>query len=301
MRECFKNWLEGKGLLLTILTSLLVIILGVGFSLNEIEKEDNKIEAIRNIALSVGAIVTFIFAIWRSSIADKTARANFEALNHSTKVHLNEIFTKATEQLASEQSAIKLAGIYSLEKVTKETYEYDQIIMNVLCSFVRSPKYEGEEFKEYMEQNRQFFIKYRKPVDAAIGVIISIMRKEPYRSRKKGLLIDLSETTLKKKFFNGFNLQAANFEDATLEGVDFSGAYLMGANCQNASFKNVYLVKTKMEGAYLMGANLLEVVNYSGAIFKGAMYDDNTIFPEYFNPEENEMIYINRLKTKPND
>jgi uncharacterized protein YjbI with pentapeptide repeats len=106
---------------------------------------------------------------------------------------------------------------------------------------------------------------------------------------------------LKKKFFNGFNLQAANFEDATLEGVDFSGAYLMGANCQNASFKNVYLVKTKMEGAYLMGANLLEVVNYSGAIFKGAMYDDNTIFPEYFNPEENEMIYINRLKTKPND
>jgi uncharacterized protein YjbI with pentapeptide repeats len=50
-----------------------------------------------------------------------------------------ENFTKATEQLGSENAPVRLAGMYALERLAQTTPEQRQTIVNVFCAYLRMP------------------------------------------------------------------------------------------------------------------------------------------------------------------
>lgn len=94
--------------------------------------------------------------------------------------------------------------------------------------------------------------------------------------------------------FKRANLHHTNFEDTKLTGCSFDKASLKyssleNADCENASFEGANMICTNIKGcnlknANLCGANLKGTIMNEKTNFANARYDENTIFPEGFNP-----------------
>jgi uncharacterized low-complexity proteins-like len=84
---------------------------------------------------------------------------------------------------------------------------------------------------------------------------------------------------------------------AHLEGADLEEAHLEGAVLDEAHLEGAHLKGTHLEGADLREANLEGVYfDYDALrdkkLLDGALYDEKTIFPKGFNPEEYGMILV---------
>lgn len=96
----------------------------------------------------------------------------------------------------------------------------------------------------------------------------------------------LENTILYEANLKVTNLQGANLKGAVLNGAILNGAILIGANLQGANLKGAIL-----NGAILNGANLKNVV-LENTEMTSAYYDSDTIFPNSFNPIDQNMVEI---------
>jgi hypothetical protein len=73
----------------------------------------------------------------------KAALENAEAALKNAKAaedkQITERFTKAVEQLASQEITVRLGGIYALERIANNSEDDHWTIMEVLTAFVREP------------------------------------------------------------------------------------------------------------------------------------------------------------------
>jgi anion-transporting ArsA/GET3 family ATPase len=193
---------------------------------------------------------------------------------------ITERFSKAVEQIGNTKEEVVIGGIYSLERIAKDSPKDQWTIMEVLTSYIRknSPipsnieQLEPEERQKALEKLPSVSI----PVQAALTVI----------GRRKGdnlaettdsnkiKILDLSRTNLSGANLNGANLNRANLNRAYLNVANLKGAYLKEANLNRAS-----LGFAKLEGARLNGADLnradlkgayLNRANLNGAKLEGA-------------------------------
>ena len=97
----------------------------------------------------------------------ETHRKNTQEKNKNERDHIRQVhaerrsrYTKAIEQLADEKAAVRLGGIYTLvgladewladDSLTKDKQnEEGQVIINNLCSYIRSPFPLAEKIDEY--------------------------------------------------------------------------------------------------------------------------------------------------------
>ncbi len=84
----------------------------------------------------------------------------------------------------------------------------------------------------------------------------------------------------------GANLLVAKLQGSYLQGTDLQRADLRGAELQGANLEEADLRGADLRGAELQGAELQE------AKLQGAYYNEKTIFPADFDPEENDMIEV---------
>ncbi len=89
------------------------------------------------------------------------------------------------------------------------------------------------------------------------------------------------------------NLIMANLSGANLSGANLTGANLAGANLTNADLTYANLYNADLTGANLSGANLSDA-NLTGAKLTyanltGARYNNDTKFPNGFNPDDHGM------------
>ncbi|WP_433252649.1 pentapeptide repeat-containing protein [Streptosporangium sp. CA-135522] len=84
----------------------------------------------------VGAAVTLMLAFRRQRHQEiATAHATHDA----TERRVTELYTKAAEQLGSDKAAVRLAGLYALERLAQDNPGHRQTIVNVICSYLRMP------------------------------------------------------------------------------------------------------------------------------------------------------------------
>ncbi|MGH3916686.1 MAG: hypothetical protein ACRDTC_25220 [Pseudonocardiaceae bacterium] len=76
-------------------------------------------------------------------LAARRQRATELALLHTdrdaTERRITELYTKAADQLGSDQAPVRLAGLYALERLANSTAEHRQTIVNVICAYLRMP------------------------------------------------------------------------------------------------------------------------------------------------------------------
>ena len=87
----------------------------------------------RTLAQIIGglALLFGLYLTWRRIAATETS---VEIANES---QVTERFTRAIDQLGSEQIAIRLGGIYALERIARDSQKDHWTVVEVLTAFVR--------------------------------------------------------------------------------------------------------------------------------------------------------------------
>lgn len=203
------------------------------------------------------AIFTLLFT-WARHQLDRDA-------NRTTR------YTEAIKQLGDESSfAIRLGGIYALERIAQDSDRDRQTILDVLCAFLRDKsrlkKKSGEKFPSM------------KSDTAAAATVIGRIRK----ISKPANRMDLHGTNLTGAFLAGANLTGAKLRGAHLFEANLIGANLTGANLIEANLTGAHLTEANLTGAKLIDANLTEAfltdANLIGAYLADANLTDANLF-----------------------
>src|ERR1035441_597145 len=97
---------------------------------------------------------------------------------------------------------------------------------------------------------------------------------------------DFSGSTISGGALQRSKLQGANFEKAVLSDCRFPDSDLRAANLREANLKNLYAPQARFEGADLTGAVL------GKPDLQRATFDDNTKWPQGFDPEKHGAVKI---------
>jgi uncharacterized protein YjbI with pentapeptide repeats len=194
---------------------------------------------------------------------------------------ITESFSKAIEQLGSDKVEVRLGGIYSLERISKESpSDYWTVIEN-LTAFVRERSQRMEPERTERVTRRAYFlwleagrpeqgaghfwaaaeILEQLPTDIAAAITVLMRRRKWGRKREiaNGWCLDLRGANLRLA-----NLSEGHFERARLDGAHLEGARLDGAHLQRASLDEAHLEVARLDGAHLGRARL------DGAHLEGA-------------------------------
>ncbi|AWS44522.1 pentapeptide repeat-containing protein [Streptosporangium sp. 'caverna'] len=102
----------------------------------------------------IGAAITVMLAFRRqrhqelatlitSKQADRAAELADRVAEHNkqdaTERRITELYIKAVEQLGSGKAAVRLGGLYALERLAQGDPDHRQTIVNVICAYLRMP------------------------------------------------------------------------------------------------------------------------------------------------------------------
>ncbi len=105
-----------------------------------------RIEAIKT-ALTVGAgtggAAALFLALRRQWLSEheQIHRENVDAVaeHDATERRITELYVKAVDQIGSEHAAVRLGGLYALERLGQNTPDHRQTVVNVICAYLRMP------------------------------------------------------------------------------------------------------------------------------------------------------------------
>jgi uncharacterized protein YjbI with pentapeptide repeats len=234
-------------------------------------------------------------------------------LRVSEEGQITDRFSRAVDQLGSDQFTIRLGGIYALERIARDSPRDYEPVMEVLTAFARQQSplpragagtplaaVSGEIPLDVLAVFK--VIGRRTPAQieteleeggcldltgiSAVGANLADydLRNTCWdRSDLRGAIVaraDLSQAT-----FVGANLQQANLDSVVAVGADFNNANLTFANLSKADLNDANLLAanlgtatlqdTELAGANLVSADLTGALAF-GADFAGAnMLDTN--------------------------
>jgi hypothetical protein len=244
------------------------------------------LQGIAGLLLVVGAIAT-----WRQ-------------VQVSREGQITERFTRAIDQLGSDKADIRLGGIYTLERIAKNSPADRQTVQSVLAALVRvqvpwvvgAP--DGPEHPSPMVDAQLPWLLYRAPdVQTALWVL---GRRPPLRDE---LPLYLSRCDLRGAFLSDAQLSSAQIRHTNLvrarmsrvhlEGSDLEDTDLRQANLRHARLADAKLLQAHLQGTDLRWANLrradLRGANLQGARIQGTDFTDvrgdtSTVWPDGFQP-----------------
>ena len=206
----------------------------------EIQSRKTIIQILVSLILVVGLFFTWqqIFHIEDQIMSNQQfQQRQFKENQNSREM---ELFTKAVDQLSSDQLSVRLGGIYVLEHIAEDSKKDHDQVMEVLVTYIKS-RFPSEKKKNEFINN--------KNVPADMQAIMGVFKIRKW-TNKENKSLDLSKTNLQK-----VDLTGANLSNINLAGADLRGSILNGAN-----LKRVNLEKANLHGAEIFGANLEEAV-----------------------------------------
>jgi uncharacterized protein YjbI with pentapeptide repeats len=195
--------------------------------------------------------------------SQETLRVNQETLQTTQEGQITERFTKAIDQLGKKDDlAVRLGGIYALERIARDSAKDHWQVMEVLTAFVREHQHQGS----------------KTPAD--IQAILTVVGR---RTRTFGngetQRLNLSNANLQGAYLARAQLQQANLEGAQLQQANLEGAQLWKANFAQAQLQRAYLAEAQLQEAFfvfaqLQGANFTQAqlwkANFGQAQLQGA-------------------------------
>jgi uncharacterized protein YjbI with pentapeptide repeats len=153
-------WLLSNAGILTVtviiaglgITALVVMLLLAGGA-PDTERAKLQIEALKyglGFSAAAGAVAALLVAVRRQMLAEnahdlseRNHRLALQAQAHTetdaAERRVTDLYTKAVEQLGSADAAVRLGGLYALERVAQNNPTQRQTIVNVFCAYLRMP------------------------------------------------------------------------------------------------------------------------------------------------------------------
>jgi hypothetical protein len=200
-------------------------------------------------------------------ITQDTAAKNLEMTREG---QITDRFTKAIAQLGdTEHLAVRLGGIYALERIAKDSKKDYWPIMEVLTAYVR-------ETAPWSPEEAQPVHK----LGADIQAILTVLGRRTYIKEEEKPLnltnINLRGADLTGAHLEQADLRGANLELADIEGAQLEQALLRAAHLEQASLMEAHLEGADLRAAQMGGANLgdayMEGINLGGAQLEGVIF-----------------------------
>ena len=232
---------------------------------------------VRNLGIVLAALVALPLAIWRGQSADRQAKATqqqAEAALRQAEAALrqaetaqedlrNKRYEESAEMLGNDVLAVRLAGIYALQRLAQDhPWEYHIEVMKSLCAFVRNPT-KDEGLMQILAERRDAAMlsraspkpELREDVQAAMDAISACHARQLSLEERAGFQLDLRDADLR-----GASLPDANLSRALLAGAKLDGANLRRSILYRAYFGDAGLTDATLANADLRGATLLSAV-----------------------------------------
>ncbi len=188
-----------------------------------------------------------------------TRRTHEETLRLQTEGQVTDRYTKAIEQIGEpdpEKVAVRLGGIYALERIAVDSARDHSTVVEVLSAFVLErthtpamPKAKG------MPVGRP-----AADVQAVLRVLGRLPSREGIpRAHLPGAhleLVDLQGAHLEGANLVGVHLEGAILRHAHLEGADLANSHLLWAHLNAAHLNETVLSGARMGRADLYAANM---------------------------------------------
>jgi uncharacterized protein YjbI with pentapeptide repeats len=212
---------------------------------------------------------------------------------------INETYSKAVSQLASDKLEERLGGIYTLENISKESTRDYWTVMENLTAFVRerTQRMEAERTAKLDQRiaERAYFLweqagrpegrsaefwsdavrqeKDGEPPATDIAAVLTVIKRRDEEHRaletRNDWRLDFRQAVLRR-----VDLYEARLEGAWLSAAHLEGAWLYRAHLEDAILWFARLEGANLDGAHLEGADLygahLEGANLPAAHLEGA-------------------------------
>jgi uncharacterized protein YjbI with pentapeptide repeats len=238
--------------------------------------------------------VIYLLRIQQAAAAAALAGAWFALARHFSQTEadrrrrISESYSKAVEQLGSDKLEVRLGGIFSLERISKESPDEYWTVMENLSAFVRerSRRNEAEQTSLDLEQcvsrcayslwqragqpsgrAEEFWAEAvkskadlgeRPPAD--IAAVLTVIKRRSKESREREAAMnwsfDLSGAILTQADLRFVDLRRANLSYVRLAGAQLEEAHLEEANLMHADLKSANLFHAHLEHAELRYACL---------------------------------------------
>jgi uncharacterized protein YjbI with pentapeptide repeats len=317
------GWIVGGVIVLVVLGIVAWIALPARLSKKELSgvtdpKDRHDIKtANRDLVLKalggLGLIGTLAFTAVAADSGNRSLDVAQGTLNATLKGQLIDRYTKAVEQLGSDNPTVRIGGIYSLKGLLGDK-DFHQPVVDLLASFVRTnakpppggtsmPMMSAGAFDPNRVPCEGQLAPTQPPADVSAAMVTLAKRDSssesgpldlrgaylvglelPAEGNFRGALLDRANLTFA-------HLKGAHFELASLDGVDLSFACLDeaqmgGAKTDYANFEHSNLIAAdmqtslfcaKMQGASLRDANFrgtfLRSTQLRGAFLQGAHFE----------------------------
>ncbi|GLY92965.1 hypothetical protein Acsp02_02210 [Actinoplanes sp. NBRC 103695] len=299
-----------------------MLLIATGIS-TEPERAKLQIDAIKyglGLFAAGGAVAALMLGVRRQQLSEHAHRLEVRKQDHieadAADRRVTEIYTKAAEQLGSSDAAVRLAGLYSLERLAQNHADQQQTIVNVICAYLRMPyrmpkagsrdepatgsgvitelpariessaTFTGRDPQQELQVRRaaqRILIAHLCtpfPDEMHVNAATRVTPKDLW----KNIDIDLSGATLVDWYLRGAQVRHANFDEAQFYGrasflyTRFSGqATFENALFMNSSsFASVQFECKKTYGISFYGTRFLHDASFHEATFSGAAYFNNS-------------------------
>lgn len=184
------------------------------------------------LAAALGVGVTLFLSYRRQKTNEETQQTTAEVLDLQREQHENQVVTtlrdrysKAAEQIASADAAVRLAGVYALAGLADDWHRRDfsrdrQTCVSLLCAYYRMKSLESPNPSVPMKVSEM------QVQDAVIESITNRMRSDTDpEGRWTSTKLDFRSATIRVARFAGcvFATNSWDFSHATLGGAYFTG------------------------------------------------------------------------------
>ena len=195
----------------------------------------------------------------------RTVRATERNIQIAEDKQITDRFSNATESLGSDKLPVCLGGIYTLERIARDSSDDCGAVIEVLSAFVREKRQlprRGSEPNADPEFNP-----VTTDIQAAITVLgrINVFRPDHIR-------IETPRTDLRHVDFYGGNFAGANLTRSLLDHADFMSADLSGAVLIGARLDSADVTGTNFNGAALYIIDFTNV-DFSDSDIENAQFD----------------------------
>ena len=195
-----------------------------------------------------GGIFALLLAVRRQWHQERSsASAELDA----TERRITELYTRASEQLGSEKAHVRMAGLYAMERLAQDNPKQRQMIVNVLCAYLRMPHVAtellaGADRSDQTQADFHLTDQEQEVRLAAERIITKHLRPvgyegEPLETFWSGINLDLSGAVLLELNLYKCMFGRANFNSAIFcNKADFSGSTFL----DYSSFRSARFTKS---------------------------------------------------------
>ncbi|MEW1752812.1 pentapeptide repeat-containing protein [Streptomyces angustmyceticus] len=240
------------------------------------------ITGFRTTLVALGAGTVAALGLWYTHKSHRQTERLFEHTRDKDREQaeltregqVTERFVEGIKLLGSGSLTERLGGIYSLERIMRDSEKDHSTVVEVLAAFVRErarpENHRGEKFdrdEDFEKSVEEVLGRPIRRVPDDVQAAMSVLGRRP--ERQEEFHIDLSESNLQGATLSNARLPNVRLNGANLEGAKLGGANLKGARLSGLSLAKANMVRTDMSGAILRKTDLREA-QLEGAILEGA-------------------------------